>query len=177
MDTPEKSISTINDGYFTFMSRVTGLWLLLVFIALWMMGELPHQIPVIDTCWFPSPLIAQLASILPSTFTILFLIIPSRKLAAICFFLMIFLIIGYQGRNPALKLSVFPLIYLPFLVKTAEFRNAWKWTRWLMLVSFIFLIPVTPVSFKATPAYTLLIFAFIPWEQVFVRFVERFEPR
>jgi len=177
MGTQEKSVLPVNDGYFSFMSRITGLWLILVFIALWIMGELPHQLPVNDTCWFPSPLVAQLASILPSTLTILFLIIPSRKLAAICLLLMIFLMMSYQGRNPALKLSIFPLIYLPFLVKTAEFSNAWKWTRWLMLLSFIVLIPVTSVSFTGVPAYTLLLLAFIPWDQMFVRFVERFEPR
>jgi len=177
MGTQEKSVLPLNDGYFTFMSRICGLWLLLVFIALWIMGELPHQLPVNDTCWFPSLLVAQWASILPSTLTILFLIIPSRKLAAICLLSMLFLIISYHGRNPALTISIFPLIFLPFIVKTAELRNAWKWTRWLMLVSFIVLIPVTQVSFSATPAYSLLILAFIPWEHVFVRFVERFEPR
>ncbi|MFZ6023436.1 MAG: hypothetical protein ACOYVG_03160 [Bacteroidota bacterium] len=177
MGTQQNSVLPANDGYFTFMSRITGLWLLLVFITLWIIGELPHQLPVNDTDWFPSVLVSQLASILLSTLTIFFLIIPSRKMAVICLLAMVFLLISYQGRNQALTLSIFPLIYLPFVVRTAEFGNAWKWTGRLMLVSFIVLIPVTSVSFTAIPVYTLLIHAFIPWKQVFVRFVERFEPK
>ncbi|MFN3666093.1 MAG: hypothetical protein ACK4S0_08040, partial [Sediminibacterium sp.] len=79
--------------------------------------------------------------------------------------------------NQALKLTLFPLIYLPFLFNPAEFRNAWKWTSRFMILSFLFTAPLIGLSIMALPVYTLLITAFIPWERVFVSFEERFEPK
>lgn len=177
MNPSEQPVSATDNGFVIFMSRVIGLWLLLMFIALWIMGQLPHQLPAAENAWINSPFLNQLATLLPSTLAIAFMIVPSRTLAAIGLFAMLFLLLSYQGRNPALKLSVFPLIYLPFIVKTADFRNAWKWTTRFMFLSFAFTAPLMSVSVNALPAYTLLLHAGIPWERLFVRFVERFEPK
>lgn len=159
------------------MSRITGLWLILMFIALWIMGQLPHQLPAGNNAFIAGHLMSQSASLVPSTLAILFMIVPSRKLAVLCLLSMIFLLLSYHDRNQALKLSVFPLIYLPFLVKPTEFSNAWKWTSRFMFLSFLFTAPLIRLSITAIPAYTLLINAFIPWERVFVSFEERFEPK
>lgn len=177
MDTQEASVLPVQDGYPVFMGRITGLWLILVFIALWVMGQLPHQLAANSSGWLSSSLSGQLATIVPSTITILFMIIPSRKLAIICLLSMVFLLVSYHGRNTALILSIFPLAYLPFIVKTVEFRNALKWTYRLMLLSFLCTIPVISISYTAIPAYSLLANALIPWQRVFVSFVERFEPK
>lgn len=177
MNHPQAPVLPETDGYIIFIGRITGLWLMLVFISLWMMGQLPHQLPVSERGWIQSGLSAQLASLVPTTLCIFFLIVPSRKLAVICLLSMVFLLISYHGRNQALKLSLFPLIFLPFLVKKQEFKNAWKWTCRFMLLSFLLSIPVITVSYTAIPAYTLLITAFIPWERVYLLFVERFEPK
>ncbi|TDO28105.1 hypothetical protein [Sediminibacterium goheungense] len=177
MNPSEQPVSVTDKGFVIFMSRVIGLWLIVMFIAFWVMGQLPHQLTATPNAWINSPLLNQLATLLPSTLAIAFMIVPSRKLAAICLFAMIFLLLSYHGRNPALKLSVFPLIYLPFLVKTTDFRNAWKWTTRFMFLSFAFTAPFMSLSVSALPAYTLLLHAVIPWERLFVRFVERFEPK
>jgi hypothetical protein len=177
MNPSEQPVSVTDKGFVIFMSRVIGLWLMLMFIALWIIGQLPHQLPAAENAWINSLLLNQLATLLPSTLAILFMILPSRTLAAFALLAMLFMLLSYQGRNPALKLSVFPLIYLPFLVKTTDFRNAWKWTTRFMLLSFLLTAPWMALSFTALPAYTLLLHAAIPWERLFVRFVERFEPK
>lgn len=177
MKVPQQPVSFNTEGFALFMSRVTGLWLILMFIALWIMGELPYQLATGENALIVTPLLTQLATIVPSTLAILFMIVPSRKLALICLLSMIFLMISYHERNHTLKLAVLPLIYLPFLVKKTEFRNAWKWTCRFMLLSFLFTVPFIGLSVTAIPAYTLLANAFIPWEQLFVSFEERFEPK
>lgn len=177
MKPSHQPVSFNEQGFITFMSRITGLWLILMFIALWIIGQLPHQLHAGGNSFIRGQLMSQSASLVPSTLAILFMIVPSRKLAFICLLSMIFLLLSYHDRNQALKLSVFPLIYLPFLVRTAEFRNAWKWTSRFMLISFLCTAPLIGLSITAIPAYTLLINAFIPWERVFVSFEERFEPK
>ena len=177
MNPSHQPVSFNEQGFITFMSRITGLWLILMFIALWIIGQLPHQLSTGNKAFITGQLMSQSASLIPSTLAILFMIVPSRKLAFICLLSMIFLLLTYHDRNQALKLSVFPLIYLPFLVRTAEFRNAWKWTSRFMLISFLCTAPLIGLSTAALPAYTLLINAFIPWERVFVSFEERFEPK
>ena len=177
MNPSHQPVSFNEQGFITFMSRITGLWLILMFIVLWIMGQLPHQLSTGNNAFITGQLMSQSASLVPSTLAILFMIVPSRKLAFICLLSMIFLLLSYHDRYQALKLSVFPLIYLPFLVRTAEFRNAWKWTSRFMLISFLCTAPLIGLSITAIPAYTLLINAFIPWERVFVSFEERFEPK
>jgi hypothetical protein len=177
MNHPQEPFLPETDGYNIFIGRIVGLWLMLVFIALWAMGQLPHQLPVNEHGWVQSGIGAQLASLLPTTLCIFFLIVPSRKLAFICILCMIFLLISYHGRNQALKLSVFPLIFFPFLDKKQGFKNAWKWTCRFILLSFLFSIPVITVSYTAIPVYTLLTTAFIPWERTYRFFVQRFEPK
>ncbi len=177
MNPSEQPVSATDNSFVIFMSRVIGLWLILMFIALGIMGQLPHQLAAGENAWINSPLLNQLATLLPSTLAIAFMIVPSRTLAAIGLFTMLFLLLSYHGRNPALKLSVFPMIYLPFLVKTTDFRNAWKWTSRFMFLSFLFTAPFIAISLSALPAYTLLLNVGIPWERLFVHFVERFEPK
>ena len=177
MNLPQAPFLPQPDGYRMFIGRIVSLWVMLVFISLWVMGQLPHQLPVTEHGWVQSGISGQLATLLPTTCCILFMIIPSRKLAFICLLCMIFLLISYHGRNQALKLSVFPLIFLPFLTKKQEFKNAWKWTSRFILLSSLFSIPVISISYTAIPVYTLLSTAFIPWESAYRHFVDRFEPK
>lgn len=169
---------SVNDNDFVmFMSRITGLWLIALFIVLWLMGQMPYQLSAGKEAWINTPFMNQLVTILPSTLAMLFMIIPSRGLALICLLSMLVLLISYHGRTPALMLPAFPLIFIPFLMDYRLFRNAWKWNAWLILLSFLITVPVLSVSYKAIPGYTLLLHAFIPWERLFVRFVHRFEPK
>ena len=177
MNLIRQSVSFNEQGFITFMSRTTGLWLILTFIALWIMGQLPHQLHAGSNAFITGQLMSQSASLVPSTLAILFMIVPSRKLGFLCLLSMVFLLLSYHDRNQALKLTLFPLIYLPFLFNPAEFRNAWKWTSRFMILSFLFTAPLIGLSIMALPVYMLLITAFIPWERVFVSFEERFEPK
>ncbi|MFN3665192.1 MAG: hypothetical protein ACK4S0_03475, partial [Sediminibacterium sp.] len=84
MNPIRQSVSYNEQGFITFMSRTTGLWLILMFIALWIMGQLPHQQHAGSNAFITGQLMSQSASLVPSTLAILFMIVPSRKLGFLC---------------------------------------------------------------------------------------------
>lgn len=163
-----------------FLARITAGWLFLVFVILWLTKGLPYHFPDRLPDFVINPEIAftfSLVWVIVSTILLFFLIVPARLPAMILVVCMTVFIQCYRYEGVSLVNPAFVWVFIPFILPHNWFKKGWQVLKWILLISLAFHSWYLPLSWKALPGYTLYFIPFIPWERMFVSFIDRFEPK